>query len=201
MTYPIAELPAFIMHIAAQFVSTDATKGSITDIHIQSTANGARIASTNGHFAFRCFVPFGDNCFLGQDELLVPASPFKKKIAYAMKATIANDEVRFYGGKKATKEQMELLEARPCIADNAMEFPRQFDSLWPDPASMENAPGKFIAFNASYMKAICDAAKWSDNGNIKMWQGSSPVSAMLLKADADGLELQWLLLPVMVRDC
>lgn len=198
----ITEVPAFVLHIAAQFASVEPHKEAITGIHLQGTAKGMRIASTNGHFAFRCLVPFGEHCLLANDaamgncELLLPASAFKKKANYARKVVINNGEARFIGGKKDT---MDMLEARPC---NAMEweFPRHFDSLWPDPASMANSPGAFTAFNSDYMRIICDmASKWSDSGRVQMHQGATNTEAIMITTSAEDLELQWLLLPVMVR--
>ena len=191
------EAPALLLHVAAQFVHPD--KGAITDIHLKSMHNGVRIGATNGHFAFRCLVPFGPLCFMQSPEALIPAKAFKKKVAYAQKAIINNGEARFYGGKK--EGMMDLLEARPCVDDNKDEFPSHFDSLWPDPASMANAPAKPIVFNSEYMRTICDiGAKLADSVNIKMRMGESPTSPMLLTTGLDDIELQFLLLPVMVRD-
>ena len=193
------EAPAILLHIAAQFAHPDAYGGSITDIHLKSTANGMRIAATNGHFAFRCLVPFGALCFMQSPEALIPAKSFKKKVAYAQKAIINESEARFYGGKK--EGMMDLIEARPCVCDNTDEFPSHFDSLWPDPASMANAPAKPVVFNSEYMRTICDiGAKLSDSTNLKVHMGESPTSPLLLTTSINDTELQFLLLPVMVRD-
>lgn len=199
----LAEIPANVMHIASQFVHSDPCKESITCIHLKQTNDGIRVASTNGHFAFRCLVPYGPSCFMaddqsmGNNELLLPALPFKKKVTYAQKVSIGNGEAKFIGGKN---NQMEMIETRPC-KESDWPFPNHFDSLWPDPATMENSPKAPVAFNAEYMRIICDMAwKWSDNGTIKMWQGDSPTSAMLLSTSLDLLKLDWLLLPVMVRN-
>lgn len=193
------EAPAILLHIAAQFVHPDACKGAITDIHLKSMHNGMRIAATDGHFAFRCLVPFGPLCFMQLPEALIPAKTFKKKVAYAQKAIINNGESRFYGGKK--EGVMDLLEARPCVGDNRDEFPSHFDSLWPDPASMANAPAKPVVLNSEYMRTICDiSAKLADSVNIKVRMGESPTSPLLLTTSLGDTELQFLLLPVMVRD-
>ena len=196
----IAEVPAAIMQMAAQFAHPDLYKGGITGIHLHSQKKSLRIAATNGHFAFRCTVPFGDNCFINQEELLVPASTFKKKVAYARKVSIVDGEARFCGGKKDT---MTLLEARPCIAPLPPEgwiFPSHFDSLWPAPETMENKPGGFIAFDAAYMRTICDVvAKCPEASRLHWFTGNSTTTAMLLTAEDDGLLLEFLLLPVMVR--
>jgi hypothetical protein len=129
-------------------------------------------------------------------SLLVPASSFKKKVNYAQKVSIGNGEAKFIGGKKM---EMGMLETRPC-KESEWPFPSQFDSLWPDPASMENAPAAPVTMNADYMRIICDTiAKFSDNGLVKMHLANSATSAMLLTANLDDLALQFLLLPVMVR--
>ena len=198
----LAELPAIVMHMAAQFVHHDPHKEGITCIHLQQRNNGIRVASTNGHFAFRCLVSYGPSCFMtddasmGNNELLLPASAFKKKVNYAQKVSIGNGEARFIGGKKA---EMDMLETRPC-KESEWSFPSHFDSLWPDPASMNNAPAAPVTMNADYMCIICDTvAKFSDNGLVKMHMADSATSAMLLTASMDDLALQFLLLPVMVR--
>jgi hypothetical protein len=198
----LAELPAVVMHMAAQFTHSDPCKEGITCIHLQQKSDGIRVASTNGHFAFRCLVPYGPFCSffdsqtLADWSLLVPASSFKKKVNYAQKVSIGNGEARFIGGKKM---EIDMLETRPC-KESEWPFPSQFDSLWPDPASMENAPAAPVTINADYMRIICDTiAKFSDNGLVKMHLANSATSAMLLTANLDDLALQFLLLPVMVR--
>jgi len=192
----LTKLPAIVMHMAAQFVHYDSCKEGITCIHLQQKDHGIRVASTNGHFAFRCLVPYGESCFMGDDELLLPAVAFKKKVNYAQKVIIGNGEARFIGGKKDT---MEMLETRPCH-ESEWPFPSHFDSLWPDPASMNNAPAAPVTMNADYMRIICDTvAKFSDNGLVKMHLADSATSAMLLTTSMDGLMLELLLLPVMVR--
>jgi hypothetical protein len=192
----LTKLPAIVMHMAAQFVHHDSCKEGITCIHLQHKDDGIRVASTNGHFAFRCLVPYGESCFMGDDELLLPAVAFKKKVNYAQKVIIGNGEAKFIGGKK---DAMEMLETRPCH-ESEWPFPSHFDSLWPDPASMNNAPAAPVTMNADYMRIICDTvSKFSDNGLVKMHLADSATSAMLLTASMDGLMLELLLLPVMVR--
>jgi len=207
----LIEVPAIVMHMAAQFTSHDESKEGITCVHLQQTNNGIRVASTNGHFAFRCVVPYGPLCSIIHDravdnnEMLLPAFAFKKKVAYAHKVIIGNakhrnghfpGEAKFIGGRKDT---MDMLETRPCKASE-WSFPGHFDSLWPDHVSMDNAPAAPVTVNADYMRIICDiAAKFSDNGLIKMHFADSAHSAMLLTASMDDLRMEMLLLPVMVR--
>ena len=128
--------------------------------------------------------------------MLLPAFAFKKKVAYAHKVIIGNGEAKFIGGRKDT---VDMLETRPCKVSE-WSFPSHFDSLWPDPASMDNAPAAPVMVNADYMRIICDtAAKFSDNGLIKMHFADSAHSAILLTTSMDDLRLEILLVPVMVR--
>jgi hypothetical protein len=137
-----------------------------------------------------------DDTSMGNNELLLPATTFKKKVNYAQKVSIGNEEARFIGGKKM---EMDMLETRPC-KESEWPFPGHFDSLWPDPVGMDNAPAAPVTINADYMRIICDTiAKFSDNGLVKMHLANSATSAMLLTANLDDLALQFLLLPVMVR--
>ena len=137
-----------------------------------------------------------DNTSMGNNELLLPALTFKKKVNYAQRVSIGNGEAKFIGGKKM---EMDMLETRPC-KESEWSFPSHFDSLWPDPANMENAPAAPVTVNADYMRIICDTiAKFSDNGLVKMHLANSANSAMLLTTSMDDLALQFLLLPVMVR--
>lgn len=65
---------------------------------------------------------------------------------------------------------------------------------------MNNAPAAPVTMNADYMRIICDTvAKFSDKGLVKMHLANSATSAMLLTTSMDGLMLELLLLPVMVR--
>lgn len=196
----LAEAPAAIMQMAAQFAHTDTFKEGLCGIHLQSTANGMRIAATNGHFAFRCIVPFSDHCFMGQEQLLVPALTFKKKVTYAKKVSILDGEAKFCGGKK---DIMTMLEARPITPLCPVEkwiFPSHFDTLWPVLEDLDNAPGGFIAFNPEYMRTVCDVvAKCPNAGRLQLYTSNNTTAPMALTADADGLLLEFLLLPLAVR--
>jgi hypothetical protein len=201
----LAEAPAAIMQMAAEFAHTDFFKEGLCGIHLQSIANGMRIAATNGHFAFRCIVPFSDHCYIAQEQLLVPAAAFKKKVAYSKKVSILDGEARFCGGKKDT---MTLLEARPLAPSCPTEkwtFPSHFDTLWPALETLDNEPGGFIAFNPEYMRTICDVvAKCPDAGRLQLYTSNNTTSPMVLTATAcetalDELLLEFLLLPLAVR--
>ena len=191
------ELPSFILEAAAQFASKDECKEALQGIHLLNCGATIRVAATNGHYAFRAYVEKGQHCSMDNDELLVPVSTFKKKVGYARKAIInsGDGEVRFYGGKK---EELSLLEARPC-QPLPYQFP-QIDQIFPSKEQMSNKPGKPVAFNASYMKTISEVvAKFSETGNVQMHL-ALPTSAMLFTASLEEADVQMLLMPVQVRD-
>lgn len=193
----LAEVPAQVMQAAAQFASSDPCKQGLTGIHLQGEPGGIRVGSTNGHFAFRCVVPFGNLTYMDQKELLVPAASFKKKVTYARKVSITGSEARFCGGKKET---MDMLETRPCV-QSEHTFPVGFDTLWPDPELMKNSPGSFVAFNEEYMRTICDVvAKYPESGTLRMYLNNSPATPMLLTSETEDFQLQFLLMPIQTRE-
>jgi hypothetical protein len=188
-------IPSNVALVAAQFCHTDVFKGELTFVHFAKRPCSIRAGSTNGHYAFRCIVPTSESFFMEEDELLLPSTAFKKKAAYSKKIVHNDNEARFYGGKK---DQMELIEARPCLVSNAT-FPRQFDSLFP--TEWENNPRRAIVFNSEYMRTVSDViAKYSEHGRMKMNFGDSCNAAVTITSEMDdGLKMEFLLLPVMVR--
>lgn len=224
----LAQLPAQLLHIAAQFASDDDAKQALTCVHVACVdAVGdlpahIRIASTNGHYAFRCRLFVGDAGFsdpaapfwCGVPELQITASAFRKRPAYAKQALIrADGEARLYGAKRG--QALGLLEARP-IGDPtgayATTFPPTFDSLWPDPAAMANAPAAPLAWNASYMGTISAiATRYSSNGVVKFRSGALAHTPLYLECDCAELRawatqdsghyacLEFLLMPVQLR--
>lgn len=191
----LIKVPADIMYIASQFASSDEIRESITGIHLKPEDNGVRIGATNGHIAFRCLVPYGHHCSMGNDQAaLLPAAPFKKKVAYARKVDICNGLATFAGGKK---NLMELLEARPCKPSES-EFPPSFDDLWEQ--SNDDSKWSKWAFTASYMKTISTIVeKYSETGVAKVSM-TGPVSPIAILASSGDLTLQFLLMPVQVPD-
>lgn len=226
----LAQLPAQLLHIAAQFASDDDAKREITCVHV-ACVDGVgdlpahiRVASTNGHYAFRCRLFVGDAGFhnpaapfwCGVPELQITASAFRKRpAAYAQQALIrADGEARLYGAKRG--QPFGLLEARP-ISDPtgayATQFPPGFDGLWPDPALMANAPAAPLAWNGRYMGDICDiATRYSSNSVLKFRSGALAHSPLYLECDCSELRswttqdsgdyarLEFLLMPVQMRN-
>jgi hypothetical protein len=214
----LAQLPAQLLHIAAQFASDDIYRGSLHCVHVacvdetEQLPAHIRVASTNGHYAFRCRLPIGEGrtfddpgaaywCAL--PELLLTAAPLRKRSPYATQALVRDDgEVRLFGARRG--EALGLLEARPigeATTGSKTAFPPTFDSLWPDPATMGNAPQAPIAWNASYMIDICAIAKrFSPNGVISFRSGALPTTPLYLSCDGEELPtLEFLLMPVQVR--
>lgn len=227
----LAQLPAQLLHIAAQFASDDDAKQALACVHV-ACVDGVgdlpahiRVASTNGHYAFRCRLFVGDAGFnnpaapfwCGVPELQITASAFRKRPAYAQQALIrADGEARLYGAKRG--QALGLLEARP-ISDPtgayATQFPPTFDALWPDPALMANAPAAPLAWNGRYMGDICDiATRYSSNSVLKFRSGALPHTPLYLECDcaelrawatpdnagSDYARLEFLLMPVQLRN-
>jgi hypothetical protein len=189
------ELPAFILQAAAQFASTDEYKGALVGIHLQRREDGIRVAATNGHIAFRMLVPFGQHCSMDVEELLLPASTFKKKVAHAKKAIIGDGVVSWAGGKK---EAMEMLESRPA-GSISQAFP-QFDNLFPAVEQMKNAPGLPVGLGGEYMRLIGDTVvKYADNGSVRMLTADSPHRPLIFLTEAEGITMEILLMPVQIR--
>jgi hypothetical protein len=195
MTPLTTELPACVLQASAQFASADEYKGALVGIHLQRREDGIRVAATNGHFAFRAIVPFGQHCSMDVEELLIPASTFKKKVVYAKKAIISDGMVSWAGGKK---EAMEMLGSRPT-GSISQAFP-QFDHLFPAVEQMKNLPGLPIGISANYLRTICDVvAKHGDSGTLRMFTADSPHRPLLFLAEAEGITMEMLLMPVQIR--
>lgn len=204
----LAQLPAQLLHIAAQFASSDPAKAALCNIHIEQQDDKLRIASTNGHYAFRVVLDADpERCsgaWLNVPELALPAATFKKRSPYALQALIrADGEARLYGAKRG--QLVGLLEARPCgdvSGAYGHPFPPSFDQLWPD--TFRNAPGAPVAVNASYLGDICAiVARYSEKSFVS-WQCNAATTPLLYTAiyDAapcDGVKLEFLLMPVQVR--
>lgn len=221
----LAQLPAQLLHIASQFASKDEAKQALTVINVKcieetrSLPAHIRIASTNGHYAFRCrlFVPNGDFThtpapwFSAVPELSITADSFRKRPAYAQQALIYSEgEARLLGSKKG--QAMGLLEVRPIgnpVDPYMMAFPPGFDELWPNPELMGNEPKTPIGWNGDYMATICKiAGKYSDNACIKFHCGKAPHTPLYLECETEEAKyrdselpgkLEFLLMPVQIR--
>jgi hypothetical protein len=226
----LAQLPAQLLHIAAQFASDDDGNNALCAVHVACVdATDAlpahiRIASTNSHYAFRCRLFVGEAGFnnpaapfwCGVPELQITASAFRKRPAYAHQALIrADGEARLYGARRG--QALGLLEARPIgdpVAPYRHQFPPAFDSLWPAPEAMANAPAAPIAWNASYMGTIgAIATRYNHNGVLKFRSGALPQAPLYLECDCaelsawvspdnaggDLARLEFLLMPVQLR--
>lgn len=200
----LAQLPAHLLHIAAQFASKDAAKEAITVINIKRDGEQLRIASTNGHYAFRCRIAADPDCLRGawllHDELSLRADNFRKRCNYAQQVLIsANGEARFFGAKRG--EALGLLEGRPYgVLRPAYQvpFPPSFDQLWPD--SHSNTPGAPVAFDASYMAEICAVVSRYSENSVLRWESNAPTTPLTLTATTEqGERLEFLLMPVQVR--
>ena len=196
-------LPAPILHIAAQFASTDECKQLLCCVYVTKSDKGIEVASTDGHRLFRFVMPFKSasdlykvNSSIG---LKLDAKLLKKKVNLAKYVIIGPDKsIEFIGGKGKLEDP---LEKRYQKLDFDGVYPN-YNQLFPEKFS--NTPGGPIAFNSLYLSDFCQmAAKYSNNGVVKM-VSNSPTTPMVFTAICDverleGLELEYLLMPVQVR--
>ena len=104
-------LLAPILHVAAQFASTDLAKQLLCCIYVTKSDKGIEIASTDGHRLFRFVMPFKSasdlytvNSSIG---LKLDAKLFKKKVAFAKDVIIGTDKsIEFIGGKGKLRDQL-----------------------------------------------------------------------------------------------
>ncbi|MFZ9621674.1 MAG: hypothetical protein ACO289_10770 [Prochlorococcaceae cyanobacterium] len=203
----VGQLPAQLLHVAAQFASDDPAKPALNCVHVLREQGQVRIASTNSHYAFRCVVATDDEgCggfWLSVPELFLERSALVKRSPYAQTALVrADGELRLYGAKRG--QQLGLLEARPCgnvTAERRTAFPPGFDRLWP--SEISNNAGAPVAFNAGYMRDICAVVeRYSPNGVLR-WESNEAHKPLRLTADFEplaGVRLDWLLMPVQLRE-
>tara|TARA_B100000214_G_scaffold19590_1_gene13139 strand:+ start:1828 stop:2457 length:630 start_codon:yes stop_codon:yes gene_type:complete len=195
-------LPAPILHIAAQFASTDEAKRLLQCIYATKSDKGIEIASTDGHRLFRFVMPFKTasdlykvNSSIG---LKLDAKLFKKKVNYAKDVIIGTDNaIEFIGGKGKHKD---LLEKRHQLQDFDGVYPN-YNQLFPD--SFSNEPKKPIAFSSKYLSEFCQMVTKYSNGTLKMVT-NHPTTPILFTAccDVEGLEgfdLEYLLMPIQIR--
>lgn len=195
-------LPAPILHIAAQFASTDDAKQLLQCIYATKSDKGIEVASTDGHRLFRFVMPFKTasdlykvNSSIG---LKLDAKLFKKKVNYAKDVIIGTDKsIEFIGGKGKRKDP---LEKRYQLQEIDGVYPN-YNQLFPD--SFSNEPKKAIAFNAKYLSEFCQMVTKYSNGTLKMVT-NHPTTPVVFTACCDvegleGFELEYLLMPIQIR--
>lgn len=205
---PSAFLPAQLLHVAAQFASTDDTKQTLTGILVRpAEGGGIRIDSTDGTRAFRVICP--DTHWECSEPILLSAKAFKKRISYARIAAFDDDTngVRILGGKGAVAGFIQaipgLWEQEGFVGSGAERYP-SIDQLWPD--TFGRACDEPIAFNARLLSEFLEqVTRHSCNGTVKM-QRNSPINPMVFTSAIDdkanwleNVEMQFLLCPVQTR--
>jgi hypothetical protein len=147
-----AFLPAQLLHVAAQFASTDPAKQLLTGILIRPAYDekghpGIRIDSTDGYRAFSVTCP--NTAWECDKPILLSASAFKKRIPYAVAAqfdSMEDDNARILGGKTkdgtldlASGRGLQFIQSIPAMweptyaftGDPVEQYPK-VDQLWPD---------------------------------------------------------------------
>ncbi|QTP86370.1 DNA polymerase III beta subunit [Synechococcus phage S-SRP02] len=203
----IACLPAQVLYVAAQFASRDEAKQVLQLVCVRKAGDQIVITSTDGHRAFRFRLPASEQWYVEADELLLNAAPLRKRVPYACWALVRESgTVELLGGRVAKGSAFppaELIEARPWkSAADCYTYP-QVCQLWPDRFS--NTVGGPIAWNASYLaQFLAEVTRYSHNGVVRM-EANHPTTPLVFSSSCelpglDGCELEYLLMPVQIRD-
>ncbi len=199
-----AILPAQLIHVAAQFASSDNCKESLTGIYIRpaSEDGGVIITSTDGHRMFEVTCPH--TTWRCDQPMLLAAKPFKKRIAYARMITIDNtagngEGARILGGRGPSNE---FLQSIPWASEYADERYPSTDQLWPD--KYTNSPEAPIAFNGQLLgDFLQQVTRYSHNGTVVMRTNGkhAPVvfTSSCTDVHLDDVEMRFLLMPVQIR--
>jgi hypothetical protein len=203
----LAQLPAQLLHVAAQFASKDPAKPAINVVHVLRIAETGRIKieATNGHIAFRCYLPEAQpddaagGFWMQCNELFLSREAFAKRPPYSTLALIrADGEARLYGARKGAA--LSLQESRP-LAGHPCECGTPFpnlDQVWP--GEFNNAPGAPIGANADYLAVICKAISTYTENAVVRWACNCPTTPLHFEAATpDGVLMQFLLMPVQMR--
>jgi hypothetical protein len=219
-----AFLPAQLLHVAAQFASTDPAKQLLTGILIRPAwdedgdcQRGIRIDSTDGTRAFSVTCP--NAAWECREPMLLSASAFKKRIPYAVAAQLdgmEDDNARILGGKikdgildLTTLRGLAFMQSipafwRPAYAfegDPAEQYPK-VDQLWPSQFGCNTDTP--IAFNAALLADfLAEVKRYSDNDVVTM-QRNGATNPMVFTSKMSGawlneVEMRFLLMPVQVR--
>lgn len=219
-----AFLPTQLLHVAAQFASTDPSKQLLTGILIRPAwdedgdyQRGIRIDSTDGIRAFSVTCP--DTAWGCSEPMLLSASAFKKRIAYAVAAELKGEtdqlgNIRILGGKKAnavtsTEESgLQFMQSIPAFwqpayafeGDPAEQYPK-VDQLWP--GQFGNDADTPIAFNAALLADfLAEVKRYSTNDLVTM-QRNAATNPMVFTSKVSGawldeVEMRFLLMPVQI---
>ena len=175
-----AVLPYWPIWAAAQFASTDETKGLLQFVHVWRDGNAFQIESSDGHRAFRFRLPAWQPDVVTPTlwrvpdaGLLLQAKPLKKAVAHARLLTVTEDlRAVFHGGARDGLGELSSVNLAGCYSVHTASdcskvgsFPN-LNQLWPDDFS--NNPLFPWAFNATYLKEwLSVVEKLSDNGVVK----------------------------------
>jgi hypothetical protein len=216
----IAFLPAQLLHVAAQFASTDPVKQLLTGIlirpaHDEEEYPGIRIDSTDGVHAFSVTCP--NTAWECSEPMLLSASAFKKRIPYAVAAQLDGMElgnIRVLGGKKANvvtsieENGLQFMQSIPAFwqptyafeGDPAEQYPK-VDQLWPSQFGRDTDTP--IAFNAALLADFLAEVKRYSTNDLVVMQRNGATNPMVFTSTMSGawldeVEMRFLLMPVQI---
>lgn len=214
-----AVLPYWPVWAAAQFASTDETKGLLQFVHVWRDGHVFQIESTDGHRAFRFRLPAWERdgvtptlWRVPDAGLLLQAKPLRKAVSTARLLTVTQElRAVFHGGARDGLTELSSVNLAGCYsvhtADDCSKvgsFPN-LNQLWPEEFS--NSPGEPWAFNATYLKEwFAVVEKLSTNGVVKT-RSNGARQPFVMDADYEPRvgqhgadpKLELLLMPVQIR--
>jgi hypothetical protein len=218
-----AFLPAQLLHVAAQFASTDPAKQLLTGILIRPAYDeeeypGIRIDSTDGVRAFSVTCP--NTAWECERPMLLSASAFKKRIPYAVAAELKDEtdelgSIRFLGGKikdgildLTTLRGLQFMQSIPAFwqltyafaGDLAERYPK-VDQLWPSQFGRDTDTP--IAFNAALLADFLAEVKRYSTNDLVVMQRNGATNPMVFTSKMSGawldeVEMRFLLMPVQI---
>jgi hypothetical protein len=218
-----AFLPAQLLHVAAQFASTDPAKQLLTGILVRPARDedgkeigGIRIDSTDGTRAFSVTCP--DTAWECDKPILLSASAFKKRISYAVAAEIEGEtdelgNIRILGGKTkdgtldlASGRGLTFMQSIPAfwqptyafVGDPAEQYPK-VDQIWPSQFGRDTDTP--IAFNAALLADFLTEVKRYSTNDLVTMQRNGAINPMVFTSEMSGawlneVEMRFLLCPV-----
>ncbi len=189
-----ATLPAQLLYIAAQFAHNDPYRQILCGISIKRVEDMMTILSTNGHHAFRVSFEVNEQYHMDEENLVLDAKAFKKRIAKARYTVIRDNVAEFkdINGSMLTINPVENIEGT---------YPNMDAPVWP--GEYKNNPGAPVAFSAKYLSTFLnEVARFGVNGTAKM-EINTPTAPMQysasIEAFSDAFEVYYLLMPVQIR--
>jgi hypothetical protein len=200
-----AILPAQMLYVAAQFVSVEPSKQTLTGILVRPAKDGGvRIDSTDGMRAFNVTCP--NPTWHCDTPLLLNPKPFVKRISYAKTVNVEADKdvASVLGSKTNAIDFMQgvpwRLQLKGFKGDPVAQYP-DVDRIWPD--KFNNSPGQPVGFNARLMADFLKQVErysWDRVARMELNGATNPLvlSSTVTDYGLCNVDMRYLLCPVQI---